>query len=547
MSTPRRSIRPRTAISQSATLRWKNRSFSPQNSHLAKNSNIRQVRNLLITQNPNDFIDTQTIGRFQCPFTAKSTNTSEASDQLNILKKRFNFFRNSWTKEETQKETLGKELWQLEQQEAIIGSRAESLNSKLKYLEENLTKTKLEQEKSENDQMVNLTILERTKQNLIHLEIKANSLREDLKNKASLLDDEHRKNLTSREKKKRSINVYKKLNNSVEYEIKEKTQIVSAMNRDFKSRQKAIGKREDRKKRHAEISEAAENEEKDLKLNKSREGFLAHRLWARFLIQKFEKSTKNSSQYETAFHKIRAATGLNDINQVIDKFLTSEHSYAELMKSVYNLKTKITETKEKNTKLESDLKSFGIAEKGLKASNKEELENKINGLLKENENLKLRLNEFVMNKTQVLQWGRKMLTKLNSGFGTYNQYEDGPFSQSEHISNLREIFITLREKIIPFILSVKEKSEPGQEIKNKSLHQNVYEAIYEIPDKDKERFMKIKRILTKLTTSNSEIEAGSWDFKETEPADATPKVGQTEILLVGEKSKWRRRSTIKQA
>lgn len=241
------------------------------------NQKLKLIRNILITQDPTDFIDSG-LGKLSHSFTTKNSDKLEAGDQLKVLKNKFNSFKNYWGNGENLRNSLNQELDQLSEQQVIISSRCDKMQDRIQYLVNSLANTKIEQEKSDLDQQVNLNIIERTKQNLIHLEIRANSMREDLRQKFFTLNDEKRKKLSSREIKRRSITMYRRLNNSIELEMKEKFQIVKSLGKDFKSRQKQIFKRDDRQRRHAEISEAADNDEKDKKDNQLKEGLFLYRL-----------------------------------------------------------------------------------------------------------------------------------------------------------------------------------------------------------------------------------------------------------------------------
>jgi hypothetical protein len=47
-----------------------------------------------------------------------------------------------------------------------------------------------------------------------------------------------------------------------------------------------------------------------------------------------EREMKRTYEFENAFQKIRAATGYSDVQDIVQKFLTREQTYAQLLYSV---------------------------------------------------------------------------------------------------------------------------------------------------------------------------------------------------------------------
>ena len=80
----------------------------------------------------------------------------------------------------------------------------------------------------------------------------------------------------------------------------------------------------DRVRRQQEIAETAAAENKDSGELKMRENFMIQKLWSVFLKRKMEHEMRKTSSVEDAFQKIRAATGLTDVQDIVHKFLTRE-------------------------------------------------------------------------------------------------------------------------------------------------------------------------------------------------------------------------------
>ena len=90
-----------------------------------------------------------------------------------------------------------------------------------------------------------------------------------------------------------------------------------------------------------EIAEAAANENKDSNELKMQENYMVQKMWSQFLKKKMEKEMKRTYEIEDAFQKIRAATGDSDVQEIVQKFLTRESTYAQLLMSVSEQEEKI--------------------------------------------------------------------------------------------------------------------------------------------------------------------------------------------------------------
>ena len=97
----------------------------------------------------------------------------------------------------------------------------------------------------------------------------------------------------------------------------------------------------ERVQRQQEIAEMAANENKDQNEIQMQEKFLVQRLYSSFLKKKMEKEMNRHFYVEDAFQKIRTATGLSDVNEIVHRFLTREQTYSELLMAVSENERKI--------------------------------------------------------------------------------------------------------------------------------------------------------------------------------------------------------------
>lgn len=68
---------------------------------------------------------------------------------------------------------------------------------------------------------------------------------------------------------------------------------------------------------------------------------MVQRLYSAFLKKKMENEMNNNRYIEDAFQKIRTATNLSNVNEIVHRFLTREQTYSELLIAVSENERKI--------------------------------------------------------------------------------------------------------------------------------------------------------------------------------------------------------------
>lgn len=71
-------------------------------------------------------------------------------------------------------------------------------------------------------------------------------------------------------------------------------------------------------------------------------------MWSQFLKKKMEREMKRTYEIEDAFQKIRASTGLTDVQEIVHKFLTREQTYSQLLMAVSDNERKIDNLRREN-------------------------------------------------------------------------------------------------------------------------------------------------------------------------------------------------------
>ena len=88
------------------------------------------------------------------------------------------------------------------------------------------------------------------------------------------------------------------------------------------------------------------------------------------LTKKLNENILQFGTIELAFRKIRGIIGLYDINDVVEKFLTKENGYIELMKTIVQNKLTKENLIQRNNELESKIQKITISERPAITSNK---------------------------------------------------------------------------------------------------------------------------------------------------------------------------------
>lgn len=78
------------------------------------------------------------------------------------------------------------------------------------------------------------------------------------------------------------------------------------------------------------------------------ESFMVQKMWSQFMKRKMDREMKRTYEIEDAFQKIRASTGLTDVQEIVHKFLTREQTYSHLLMAVSDNERKIDNLRREN-------------------------------------------------------------------------------------------------------------------------------------------------------------------------------------------------------
>ena len=191
-------------------------------------------------------------------------------------------------------------------------------------------------------------MIDRIKKDIIALNISSYDLRDSNKQKEIIMQEEADKSRKAKEQRLQAKERLQQLMDQIDKEQKHREERIESLNKSIKNKEEAVQRRMDRVNRQHEIAEAAANENKDSNELKMQENFMVQKMWSQFLKKKMDREMKRTYEIEDAFQKIRASTGLTDVQEIVHKFLTREQTYSQLLMAVSDNERKIDNLRREN-------------------------------------------------------------------------------------------------------------------------------------------------------------------------------------------------------
>ena len=265
----------------------------------------------------------------------------EVSFSLAELKRKHDVVKKQVNEKEKNLETVRKEIQQLDYQEGHAEDVVYELSTRKKQIDTAIKVTKKKTDEERMNSRVFAHMTERIKKDLIAMEIKKKELETSLRNKQIMFEEQKEQLRKSKESRLQSKTIFDSLIVNVGNEQKERKQRIVMLTKSIDNKQENVKRRADRIQRQREIAEAAANENKDADEKKMRENFMLNKLWNAFIRKKMEKEMKESAHIDDAFKKIKTATGVTDVQELVHKFLTREQTYSELLVAVADSENRI--------------------------------------------------------------------------------------------------------------------------------------------------------------------------------------------------------------
>jgi outer membrane murein-binding lipoprotein Lpp len=203
-------------------------------------------------------------------------------------------------------------------------------------------------------------MLERMKKDFIATKIKSSEMEGSLKNKASILDIEQGKQRKTKEERLQSKAIFDSLMKNIEKEQRDRQERILELQKCIKNKEESVQRRIERQRRNQEIAEAAANENKDSSELRMREDLYIQKVYNIFIKNKMKQEMAHSQQIDDAFKAIKTAVVVNDVQEMVRKFLTREQTYSSLLVAVSESERKIDKVKKDNEELRARLHELQI-------------------------------------------------------------------------------------------------------------------------------------------------------------------------------------------
>ena len=426
--------------------------------------------------------------------------TREISEHLSLIRKKHDKIKEENLKKKKLFEKLKKDLETAQEVSQNEDNEGKFLQSSYDSLQSQLVETRRQQLLETKDSNTYLYMLDRMKRDKIAMEIKANSIQVNLKSSKQLLNAETKNFRKLRETHFQSRLILRELQKSFISQRKIKDDKLQQLQRDIKSRQDAALRREYRQKKQAEIAEAAARDDKDSHEVKLRECLLVNKMWQHYLNKKLEKEKASAIEIEKAFNKIKLATGLNDINEICEKYLTREQNYLTLISAVNEAERKLEILKVSNEKARETLQSMQLEDIDHRIIYNEldKYDTKVLSSLKEYSGVKEKLQNSTKIHDQILNWCEKIFKLLK-----IDKETDEKLAENQvFTSNLLEMFGLIYEKLNEMIVPLYTRKEESLKVLEKYAQKKTSEIILDI-SKD-HSFPKMNKLKTETEIAEEE-------------------------------------------
>lgn len=279
----------------------------------------------------------------------------EVSVQLSQIKKKHDEAKKLSNQMQDRLDKVRKDIEVVGVQETVAEGPVLQVSSRLEQLREHLNETQKRLEEEQLTQSTYHHMLKRMECDFIATKLKTSDNEGSMKSKQALLDFEGGKQRQSKEQRLQSKCIFDQLMRNIEKEQRDRQERIIELQKCIKNKEESVQRRIERQRRNAEIAEKAANENKDSSELKMRENLYVQKLWNTFMRKKMEKEMHNSQAIDDAFKAIKTATGVNDVQEMVRKFLTREQTYSQLLVTVSESESKIDKLKKENEELSGRL------------------------------------------------------------------------------------------------------------------------------------------------------------------------------------------------
>eukprot|EP00344_Euplotes_crassus_P004342 CAMPEP_0197000856 /NCGR_PEP_ID=MMETSP1380-20130617/5697_1 /TAXON_ID=5936 /ORGANISM="Euplotes crassus, Strain CT5" /LENGTH=532 /DNA_ID=CAMNT_0042418309 /DNA_START=9 /DNA_END=1607 /DNA_ORIENTATION=- len=342
----------------------------------------------------------------------------EVSASLAELKKNHDIIKKRVNEKEKDLDTIRKEIQQLEYQESTAEGAVYENDTRKEQIENAVSVTQKKTAEELMNSRVHAHMIERLNKDLIAMEIYKKNLETSLKNKETMFEEQKEKFRAAKEQKLQSKTIFDNLVKNLYNERNEKKKRIEQLVKSMKNKTDNVRRRVERIKRQNELAEAAANENKDADEKQMRREFMFNKLWNSFIRKKMQKEMKESTHIDEAFKAIKTATGVTDVQKLVEKFLTREQTYSELLVAVADSESRIDKLRRENEVLRSRLNELKIGAEEVEGGHSESeeivaLKKELDEVQREEAIMKEKYYNVEIVQDLIDNWARKIIGKVD--------------------------------------------------------------------------------------------------------------------------------------
>lgn len=147
---------------------------------------------------------------------------------------------------------------------------------------------------------------------------------------------------------------------NIQKQQQDRQQRIHELQKCIRNKEESVQKRIERQRRNQEIAEAAANENKDSSELRMREKLYIQKLWNAFMKKKMDKVMVDTKKIDDAFKEIKTATRVQDVQEMVKRFLQREATYSQLLGKVSECERNMECLRGDNDELKERLNELNI-------------------------------------------------------------------------------------------------------------------------------------------------------------------------------------------
>lgn len=442
-------------------------------------SSIRMLRNVIETRDTSRFINlSNTLKNIK----NSPNDSSELSFQLTMLRKNVDKYSIANFHKEIKLRELRNKLKELKEFEV---KREEDLKLQDDYckLKKEILKVLEKMQEEVFDQNILVNMQQRMRDTKKFLEKREKRIKRKMERDGLGLEVKSRMRKETVDSVNQFRAVYKQAVGQVEYEKELLGSEISKLNTQSQNKKVLIEKTEEHNRHRLEIVELTMIEERSAHYEELRNSKLLHFCYDGFLRIKLFKEKIIFNRLNEAFSQVKIKTGLQNIDEVIERFLTHEHNYRELTQNLHSKEIKCNEYRDKINEMQKKI-DYLANHKDSTAQEKDSLKRSIEDLCR----LKEKNDEIGKIHLFINIWIDSMFKRMGfkgQDIQSFHLVEKFKLF-SQNVSNLFKNFLNMTR--------IQENENKRKKVRIQEIMQ-VYLALNVFKNRNQERSQQLEKVL----------------------------------------------------